>query len=706
MGAHAERGTRRYARGALIAMDTFLKITLAALVLLSAAHAEKMLASGKPTPEPLVTSNYPDHHQKAIEDAEVQALLPSELGNATNISAVAASDYCPLTEYETTLEKVVAKRWGQRVPMAGYPGGEIEKTIEARGGGWLGVFNNLKQDLNDVWVHNEILGQQGAIESFVIDMKKSKKTPPSGGFFNALFGWIVHIIDALSGFTLGLIKESVDILMQGVEAIKADIKADQTHYPNMDYIDAAQMFIEQLQNEALKKTFAVDKFITNLTNICSEKSLMGQTCTPEVLEAYDLGTALIGNTTSERQSYNSYYFSYLQQAVPYFDDSTNNRFPLGNRPLGFHIHVETYNPTYGPNHTTSGPAPVFWTPTPEGFEPCTLAEKVFMKMNLGCVSAHTFPRFTHNNLGSLFGLKVYVHDKIDVRNWEPIPNSGTTLLYDCKDLLAGKLDKYEGCWTLKRGTNLGSGVPTWALKGKWDVLKVKTDDPACATFSQQQVPAITVPGGRWRQDILDFCQKGFTSVYAGTTPPDKYGWPQSLAKVPYITAYNGPFVRIGSYGGIGYPECTGIQVPYDHHNPPPDCASQRRVCHIGNMMHWTLRADGTLSPDGERCLDWTTDGNNAYVSPCYNVNAIKYRHQIWTLNKQGNLLNNMALELDDQIKSGHQVYMRKPQAGKRHQVWTLSENRMLSSGGLCLKVAPEWKKYTNPPVWMDTCEES
>ena len=106
-------------------------------------------------------------------------------------------------------------------------------------------------------------------------------------------------------------------------------------------------------------------------------------------------------------------------------------------------------------------------------------------------------------------------------------------------------------------------------------------------------------------------------------------------------------------------------------------------------QHWTHRADGTLSTDGERCLDWTSHGDNCYVAPC---NPAKYPHQVWNLTDNGHLVSggaaSLVLDWTSRVGAdgGHSVYMHEASASLPHQHWAFSGKTLSSDDGdgLCL----------------------
>ena len=126
-------------------------------------------------------------------------------------------------------------------------------------------------------------------------------------------------------------------------------------------------------------------------------------------------------------------------------------------------------------------------------------------------------------------------------------------------------------------------------------------------------------------------------------------------------------------------------------------------------QQWTLRADGTLSTDGKRCLDWTLHGDNAYVSPCDPAN---YPHQVWKFTNGGHLVSggsgSLVLDWTSRIGAdgGHSVYMHEASASLPHQRWAFSGKTLSSSDGdgLCLDWLADGNAILgNPAVEMRPC---
>lgn len=103
-------------------------------------------------------------------------------------------------------------------------------------------------------------------------------------------------------------------------------------------------------------------------------------------------------------------------------------------------------------------------------------------------------------------------------------------------------------------------------------------------------------------------------------------------------------------------------------------------------QQWTHSVqDGTLTTDGQHCLDWTSKpGNSVYMSQC---DPDKYPHQRWNLTLSGQLTTTAAgsLTLDWTSKGDHAVYMHPKSTSLPHQNWHIGEKIYTeSSDGLCL----------------------
>jgi len=180
-------------------------------------------------------------------------------------------------------------------------------------------------------------------------------------------------------------------------------------------------------------------------------------------------------------------------------------------------------------------------------------------------------------------------------------------------------------------------------------------------------------------------------------------WSEGLVLHSGPSAYS-QLVALPDHLGVLFE--AGTRGPYDtisfaafkwHAPPAPPPAQQL----------WALRGDGTLSTDGQHCLDWTSaDGHRVYTSLC---DPEHFQHHKWTLSSNGHLstpgAGSLVLDWTSRVNAngGHDVYMHEASGSLPHQQWHFDGSMLKANGGdgLCL----DWLAASGE-VQMRPCAQS